>query len=178
MGIALLVIFSLAIPVVSAEKTMAEETCLNCNGSGTIEEEYSYTVLDDEGVVRGIISKRIEVSVSIRNYEEEQGIYGIDVTVNDDEGNTYMGSTQDIIPGNSIVKLSVTIDVERADDYWYEYDVNPPTRDVMCPHCDGSGTVEEEDGNGGGIQDIPGFTTMFLLVAVVTAVLIYRKKNR
>lgn len=116
-------------------------TCPYCDGTGEI--EYSYILQDEEGEIHTgfFVDDYVEVSLTISNEEPELGKFWVYVTVYDTESNTYNDENYGNIEGNSIMTITVEVDIDEGiGDCYYEYTIDAPEK--TCEECDGTGEIE------------------------------------
>jgi hypothetical protein len=139
-----------------------DRTCTTCGGDGIITQDYSYTEVEENAWISGIINKYVNVDVTVMNNEYSAGTFILQVTAYDDDGNTYTGSKSEAISGGTMKKISVVIQVPgnlfSSSSFRYTASIDPPTKSISCTACGGDGTIDSICTTCGGDGEVSGST--------------------
>ncbi len=155
-GIAILISFSLATPVVSADITLIDEnTTISAGGYKTHELRFNKT-------------RYLQINVEVK---DEEGLVNVYLLEEDEYENYEQGREFETIPEGSSTRVSSTtltgFGVTEGNYYLVLENVEQDTDVEVSLEV----TILTEDSS-------PGFTSTLLLIAGITAVAIYRKKKR
>jgi len=156
-GIAILIGFSLATPVVSGNTTLIDETTtISAGGNKTHELRFNKT-------------RYLQINVEVK---DEEGLVNLHLLEEDEYENYEQGREFETIPEGSSTRVSSTtltgFGLTEGNYYLVIENVDQDTNVELSLEVI---ILSEEDNS-------PGFTSTLLLMAGITAVAIYRKKKR
>jgi len=132
-------IFAMLVITVFASGCL-DQTCVECDGTGTISRELRYQVTDDYYYWdRG----DLWIVVTIKNMDDRAGTFVAVGTIYDDENTVTRSSEAKIGRGVTqevYIKFTQSV-TERVTEGRYRYYVVPEIIHSTCPECRGTGTV-------------------------------------
>jgi len=158
MGIAILVIFSLAVPIASADETLEDETTEISAGD---HKSYGWE-LNYDATLEITMDADDTVNIYLMEEDEYRFYLGDDPFRYNEKGSA-----------EEVSSFSSSVDVQEGG--YYLVIENDNLLSSIEVSIEVTADFHKEDSNGG---IIPGFTSTLLILAGITAVAIYRKKKR
>jgi PGF-CTERM protein len=156
------------------------ETCPQCGGTGIISHELKYAVIDDSVNEYLALGKKADVSVTIRNLDNQTGYFKV-TGIATGGGETLTTTVKAFIDPGAVKEVTVTLDIGLGV-YEYDYSVEPEIIETTCPKCAGTGEITTTCPECGGTGEVPeeeepGFEAVFAIVGLLAVAYLVKRRR-